>query len=136
MATVTFTVPGPPKGKGRARAVSIGGHARMYPDAKTATYERQVGTIALPLFPVPIQGPVRLNLTAVFEIPKSRAKGKRALRDGEWHAQRPDLDNIEKAIKDGLNRIAWADDCQVADVVKRKFWGHPAGVIVTVETLP
>lgn len=40
-----------------------------------------------------------------------------------------------KAIKDALNRIAWADDAQVADMRVSKVWGSRASTLVRVESI-
>jgi Holliday junction resolvase RusA-like endonuclease len=55
-------------------------------------------------------GATGITLTFWMAIPKSRAK---KLGEGDWHTQRPDVDNMVKAIFDGLNGVAWADDCVV-----------------------
>lgn len=60
-----------------------------------------------------------MEITAWFQIPKTRAK---KLSEGDWHTQRPDTDNIEKSVLDGLNGIAWADDSLACEIVARKKW--------------
>ena len=35
--------------------------------------------------------------------------------------QTPDIDNLIKAILDGLNKIAWVDDKQVVEVTARRY---------------
>lgn len=42
MERVIFEVPGKPQGKGRPRASVVGGHARMYTPAGTASYENRI----------------------------------------------------------------------------------------------
>jgi Holliday junction resolvase RusA-like endonuclease len=54
---------------------------------------------------------------------------------GRAHVQKPDLDNIVKAISDGLNRVAFADDSQIAEMVIQKRWGVEAKTIVMVEAI-
>ncbi|PWE26705.1 RusA family crossover junction endodeoxyribonuclease [Pararhodobacter marinus] len=135
MTSVQFTIPGKPFGKQRARATARGGFARMYTPKETVSFERSVGTIAAPLFARPITGPVRLRIIAVFEPAASWSKKKRATHLHRPHTQKPDLDNVAKAIKDGLNRIAWADDSQVADLHVAKLWGIAACTQVWVEPM-
>lgn len=134
----SFTIPGKPFAKQRPKAAVIAGRARVYTPKQTVSFERQVAEIARPVFPAPLEGPVKLRVVAVFQIPKSWTKKKKedAARDGgAFHTQRPDGDNILKAIKDGLNRIAWVDDSQVADVRCVKRWGAQATTFVQVEAL-
>lgn len=40
-----------------------------------------------------------------------------------------------KAIKDALNRIAWGDDAQVAEMHVSKVWGNRASTLVWVEAM-
>lgn len=102
---------------------------------ETVSFERQVGQLGMRHFHAPIEGPVRVTIDAVFEMPASWSGKKRLALDGFPHTQRPDLDNCMKAILDGLNRIAFADDSQVASMLLRKRWGTVARTEVTVEAL-
>lgn len=132
---VEFTIPGKPFGKQRPKATAVAGRARVYTPKETVSFERTVAEIARPSFPAPIEGPVKLRVVAVFEIPKSWTKKRKAEAVNGFHTQKPDADNVLKAIKDGLNRIAWADDSQVADERCVKRWGHQAATFVQVEAL-
>ena len=46
--------------------------------------------------------------------------------------RKPDGDNIEKIVKDALNKVAWNDDTQVVATMKRKRFGDEPGVSVTI----
>lgn len=131
----TFTIPGKPFGKQRPRVGVIAGHARVFTPKETVSFERQVGQIAASLFPRPIDGPVEMHIRAVFEAPPSWSRKKRAALLGTPHTSKPDLSNLIKAIEDGLNRIAYADDGQIAFQSSRKVWGERAETIVQVEPL-
>jgi Holliday junction resolvase RusA-like endonuclease len=135
MTSVSFTIPGKPFAKQRARASAFGGKARMYTPAATVSFERTVGQIAAQHFPAPIAGPVRLTVIATFAPPASWSKKKTAETLWRPHTQRPDIDNCIKAISDGLNRIAWADDGQVAEIVAKKIWGAVEQTVVHVDVL-
>lgn len=133
MNRVTFTVSGKPYAKKRPRFSRRSG--RAYDPDTNAKAEASIGTIALPLFPVATTGPVALEIVATFAIPKSWSKAKAASLIHRPHCQKPDGDNLMKAVKDALNRIAWADDGQVYDARVRKVWGLVDQTVVVVETL-
>jgi len=132
MREVTFTISGKPFAKQRPRMTRQG---RAFTPKETVSFERAVGQIAAPMFPVPLQGPLKLIIWATFAPAQSWSKKKTAAYLGRHHTQRPDLDNVAKAIKDGLNRIAYADDCQVAEMTCRKIWGPVAQTVVTIKEL-
>ncbi|MBO0887480.1 RusA family crossover junction endodeoxyribonuclease [Candidatus Bathyarchaeota archaeon] len=76
---------------------------------------------------------VRLVADFYFRIPASR---QRKLAEGQFHTQRPDLDNCLKSIKDGLNQVAWHDDCCVVEIHAKKLWTHgEPRAEITVESL-
>src|SRR5690606_5282903 len=67
----------------------------------------------------PANGPVELIVMFVLPRPKYliwKTKPMPRL----WHTAKPDLDNLEKALKDALTGLAWRDDCQVCDKISRK----------------
>lgn len=132
MSVVTFTIPGKPFGKQRPRATRQG---RMYTPAATVSFERTVGQIALEHLPAPLVGPVALEIVATFVPADSWSAKKRAAHLHRPHTQKPDLDNCMKAILDGLNRIAFADDAQVAEMVCRKVWGITEQTVVHIRQL-
>ena len=129
---ITFTIPGKPFGKQRPRATRQG---RMYTPAETVAFEAIVRQIAVEHFANPMAGPVKVEVIAVFIPAKSWSQKKQAAHLGRPHTQKPDLDNCMKAVLDGLNRIAFADDSQVAEFTARKAWGHVEETRVIVEAL-
>ena len=130
---ITFVIPGKPFAKQRPRSTRQG---RVYTPAETVSFERTVGQIAAQHFAAPITGPVSVEIIATFAIPASWSQKKRAAALHRPHTQRPDLDNCQKAILDGLNRIAFADDGQVAQIAARKMWGLTEQTVVHVEPMP
>ena len=146
---VTFTVPGVPVSKGRHRTVALkrcmtckrtvvgypckhcGGTGMEFvanvqmADSKTATYENMVSILGREAMNVATQErgsyPVKLCLRFYFPVAKSNLK---RIGEGQVHTQRPDLDNCVKAIKDGLNGVAWNDDCSVVELHAHKWWTH------------
>ena len=123
---VVFEIPGKPFAKQRPRASRFGVHNTK----ANESYERVVGQIAMNHFTKPMEGAVSITILATFEPPKSWSKKKVRERLNRPHMQRPDLDNCMKAILDGLNRIAFADDSQVAEITCRKMWGPTAKTVV------
>lgn len=127
---VTLTIPGKPYAKKRPRfSRSIG---RAYDPAENRVAEASIGTIAMPHFPAPIAGPVQIDVVATFAAPASWSKKKRAALLHRPHTQKPDGDNLLKAVKDALNRIAWGDDGQVYDARVRKVWGISDQTVVHI----
>lgn len=84
---------------------------------------RQVKPLSLPA------NPLRLKIVAYFEMPKSWSKAKRAELAGQPHRQKPDWDNVAKAVQD----IFWTDDQVVAEGHVLKFWDDGNGARVEME---
>ena len=128
-----IVVPGQPVGKGRPRFA----RGRTYTPAKTKVYEQLIGMTAQREIEtvgwVKTSAPVKMNILAQFEIPKSWTKKKQqaALR-GEITPGRPDIDNVAKAALDALNGIAYDDDDQVYQLSVKKVYGQPL-LVVTIE---
>lgn len=58
-------------------------------------------------------------------------------KDGEYHTEKPDTDNLEKALKDCMTRCGfWKDDCFVASEICEKFWAKRSGIYIRIEELP
>jgi len=138
---ITFFVPGKPVAKARGRA-AIGkkkGKPFIYSDATTSTYEACVGLIckqAMARAKVKqLTGPVSLEIIFRFAVPKSWTKKQKEMVPLA-HTATPDLDNLVKAIKDGMNGVAWEDDSQVSIVYAKKLYSNNAdGAYVTVSDL-
>lgn len=84
----------------------------------------------------PFEGPVKLYLEFIYEIPKSWSKKKRAEAiEGKYKISRPDMDNCEKTVMDALNGIVFVDDAQVASKETVKIYGDQSHVIIKVTPL-
>ena len=130
---IAFTIPGRPFAKQRPRFSRK--HGRAFTPAETVSYERTVGTIASQYVKAPLTGAVAVEIVAVFAPAASWSQKRRTSALGKPHTQRPDVDNCQKAILDGLNRIAWADDSQIAQITCRKVWGEPEQTTVFIKAL-
>lgn len=134
--SLVFIVPGQPQGKGRPRVGKIAGQARMFTPEKTVAYEGLIAHAAQQsmqgreLF----TGAVAVVLDVLCQVPASWSKKKQAqaLAGQLYPVTKPDIDNVEKAIFDGLNGVAWKDDVQVVDVWKRKRYAATPGVHVEI----
>lgn len=120
---IVFVVPGPPVAKGRPRfGRSRSGAPVTYTDAKTAAWEDTVAWYARGA----AQGQRWESEPIVVDVVAVLARPKRLLRrgdpDGEIAAPvKPDVDNLVKAVLDGLNRSGvWGDDGQVVRLVASK----------------
>jgi Holliday junction resolvase RusA-like endonuclease len=65
----------------------------------------------------------------------SNKKRAKALAGEVMPTGKPDLDNLEKAILDGMNKIVFRDDAVVCDVIKRKRYAETPRVQVIVREL-
>lgn len=147
---ITFTIPGEPVGKGRPRATTIGGHARLFTPKKTRSWERLAADVMVLTWcripgcrgQGPIRVPVRVVVEAVCSRPKrlvprsmggTLAKSSK-LSDGRlWRPTKPDADNVAKAALDALVLAGIIlDDVQVVEVTARSLYGAvgEAGCVV------
>lgn len=135
---IVIDLAGPPRGKGRGRAVSTQHGARVFTDDKTRKYEARLGFAGQYEMAgrVPIAEPVSVTVEARFPIAASWSKKKQrdALAGLIRPATTPDADNLLKSL-DGLNGVVWRDDRQIVDAVVRKIYSDRPGLTITVETL-
>ena len=129
-----FVVPGKPRGKGRPRFARMGNYVRTYTPAETAAYENLVALEYQSAGGVLMECPVEVTILASFAPPKSASK---KMRDAMLNGQivpncKPDIDNIIKAVLDGLNGVAYKDDTQVINVQAARYYGAVAEVEVWV----
>lgn len=131
-----FWVPGPPKGKQRVKFTRVGKFVRTYTPKQTVDYEKLVGESYRKEFPnMKLEGPIEVSVSAFFPIPKSISKKKRESLIGQPHTKKPDCDNVDKSVLDGINGIAYEDDRQVCDLHTIKRYGEIPGIIVRLEEL-
>lgn len=141
-----LSIRGRPTAKGRARGLARivetddGPRAvlRMITPTQTREVEELVRWEFRRRYPrhQPWIGPILLQFTAVFELPKSATLAQRsaAAAGTLYHTSKPDKDNIEKLLCDALNGVAWVDDAQLqGGGIKR--YGFPARLDVTLRLL-
>ena len=122
---IHFSIPGPPKAKGRPRVTVRNGHARAFTPKATRDYERLVSRCAQMAREGVFEGPVRVELLVVVARPKRLMR--KSDPDGLLPCPtRPDIDNYVKALLDGCACL-WGDDAQVVDLVARKRYSERGG---------
>ena len=122
-----FRIPGKIRAKQRPRFYN--GHPIT--PKETVNYENWVRTCFVDTCRDAVKdGPLKVTITAYFQIPKSYSKKKR--RETTHPARKIDCDNIAKIVLDSLNNIAYKDDTQVMELVVRKRWSE-AEEFVTCE---
>jgi Holliday junction resolvase RusA-like endonuclease len=122
MMRVEITVPGVPIAQPRAKATTFGGYTRVYtPAGKVRPFKEAIRILFAEAYKgPPVEGPVMIQITAVFPRPKGMIwKSKPMPRVP--HAKKPDSDNVAKSVCDALNQIAWRDDSQCYYVIVMKF---------------
>jgi Holliday junction resolvase RusA-like endonuclease len=79
----------------------------------------------------PLDGPVRLEITAYFGVPRSWSQKKQAeaMSWGMLPVTKPDFDNLSKIV-DGIKGVVWRDDCQVAQFHFYKFYDERPRTVV------
>ena len=90
--------------------------------------QNQFITSCLPYLPEePLEGPLMIRLVFYFDRPLSHYGSKnkvKFLKDGmdTYHTKRKDLDNLVKFVLDALNKKAYYDDSQIAQISTVKLY--------------
>lgn len=114
---IELVIYGKPVGKARPRfGRTKSGGVMTYTPRETKLYEQGVTTLAqVAMFGKDmLEGPVKVTIKAYFQHKTKTG----------WHISRPDLDNIVKAILDGLNGTVFSDDATVCQLVASKEYGE------------
>ena len=111
---------------------------RAYTPAKTRAYEDRIArafrrAAIAEDFRI-IEGPVELTIVACFPVPKSYSQKTRAscLQGNQPPTKRPDADNLEKAVADALNGLAYFDDAQIVHSAVTKTYAEVPGLRIWV----
>lgn len=122
-----FQVIGKPRGKARPRF--DGRHKRTFTPSSTADYERLVrqAYISSGGYLLSETAPIKILIVAQFKKAVSSKKTAPTMK--------PDNDNIEKAVCDALNGIAYRDDSQIVHSEVMKVWARDGvpKIIVKIE---
>ena len=121
---MTFKIHGKIKAKQRPKF----GQGRTYTPTDTINYENYIKILYQQECKKHFTGPVKMVITAYFQMPASKIKTERALKkflsELPYPAKKPDADNIGKIVADSINGIAYKDDSQVVDMQIFKKWSN------------
>ena len=128
---VRFRVEGTPRPKGSWRHVGAG---RVISAAKGLdAWERAVRQAAQHAMVVPRVHGDALQVTLCFRMPRPACR-----EDDVWHATRPDIDKLIRAVLDAMSGIVYTDDaliCSVSAVARYECETMQPGVAVTVSLM-
>jgi len=117
-----------PIGKGRPKFSRAGGFVRAYTPKRTRDYQQLVADCFKENYPnhKPYEGALRIDAIFYMKIPKGTSKKKRQLmlENKIKHKKKPDKDNLEKAVTDPLNKLAYIDDSQIVESHVYKKYGE------------
>lgn len=117
MTEFELIIPGKPQPKRRARTFrnkKTGKICTNTPE-ETVRYENLIMWYFAQKYPrfKPLETAVKVNVVAVFKIPKKKKDKQFPLTD---------IDNIVKTVLDALNKLAYQDDRQVTEIEAKKRW--------------
>lgn len=115
-----------PKAKERPRFSK----GNVYTTTKTSNYEKEIGYRWKTKYKNVLNSPLKLTTVFSFKYPKDFKK-----RKNKACTKRPDLDNLEKAVMDGLNKIAYVDDSLVVEKVSSKRYAEKDSVYIQLEEI-
>jgi Holliday junction resolvase RusA-like endonuclease len=130
---------GEPKAQPRHRHFFIAGHSSTYDPAKEK--KKTFASIVEDLAPsVPWDCPIMIEINFYMSRPKGHygtGKNANVLKPSapEWHTGRPDLDNLEKFVKDALNKIYWRDDSLICQTTCRKLYSDRPRTEIDISSL-
>lgn len=96
-----------------------------YTPTKTVNFERLVSYEARRVMQFPTQEAVSIKIKFNFIKAKSNKK--------KYHTMKPDIDNLIKGVLDGLNKIAFRDDCQVIKMDIEKSYADQESVEIWID---
>ena len=136
--TISFFVPGQPVPKARPRTVrnKKTGKVHSFTPEKSANFENLVKLKAEEAMygKEPLLGPLEARIIVSLPIPTAWSKKRQdeALRGEIAPTKKPDLDNVVKSLKDGMNAVAYRDDSQIVRMTAEKQYSATPGVFVVI----
>ena len=126
-------MPGEPVPQPRARVSTRGGFARAYVPRQhpVHAYRDVIAITAKAAGATVTDEAVSVTISATFGRPKSH-RNKGGLKKSAPLMPREDVDNLAKAVLDGLTGVAWHDDKQVASLHIVKRYGTAGATEVSI----
>jgi len=78
----------------------------------------------------PIKEATHIEVNFHIPMPRSWSKKKKALLCDTPHQQKPDIDNLVKALLDSIHR--GGDDSKVYSIIARKYWSIEGKIRMTI----
>lgn len=128
MRELRITVEGIPKGQPRARACIRGRHAGVYDPGTADDWKACVRGAAREAMGSRADILDAVSMHVVFRMPRPKAHLDKAGDVKEKfrlapHVQKPDLDNLVKAVQDALTDVGlWRDDAQITALTASRVW--------------
>ena len=135
-----IVIPGKPHAQGRHRAVRMGKSVRMYDHPASAKWKKMAAKEMMAQrtgSPWIASEPLLLRIRAMYPLPRSSWR-QLAPIPVRWRIERPDVDNIAKAVMDAAQGVLFGDDSQVVRLEVDKLvcaQGEEPRVEITVEQL-
>jgi len=124
---LSFFCAGIPKAQPRVKAFVRGGHAGVYTPDSAEAWKQEVRRQTVANAPESvIAGVVRVELDFFLPRPKTHLDrhGVPKPKSPVWHWQKPDLDNLIKAVTDAITdtQRVWLDDSQICEITATKTY--------------
>ena len=138
---IHFVIEGRPQPQGRPRAVRMGAGVRMYDPPKSKAYKQMVSARVRSYMKIngiqTITEPLAIHLNFYFTPPKSYSKKRIRTIEAkeELFTKHLDLDNLVKAVTDGMNGVMYKDDSQIIGLTAGKHYGKKDYVDVKVQII-
>ena len=127
---IVLRIIGLPVPKGRPRSFRVGGFLGHYTPKRTAEWEKYVRLQARQQYKqAPLDCPIKIEVE--FYLPRPKSLPKKYV----YHAKKPDLDNLNKAILDSLEGIIYTNDSRICQIVSRKNYASSrseVGVVIRI----
>lgn len=134
---IVITIEGKPLAKSRPRIFTRGGRSFAYDkqSAQMNTIKDVIRSHLNSSHPfVLLPGPLSIQLTFYFQVPKSFPKKKfhAAIQKQLPHITKPDIDNLIKAYLDCCSSTVYVDDKQVVEIIASKWYSLTEYTVIEI----